>query len=351
MLRQSLYFTEANRVEILEEPVPAIGANQVLVATVVSAISAGTELLFYRDQVPASMSIDEGIEALGQAEIKRPLKYGYAAVGRVVEIGSSVDPRWRGQRVFAFNPHETHFVASVEDLVPLPESLDSDAAALLPTMETAVSLIQDARPEIGEQVAIFGLGMVGLLCTKLLAEMPLGRLVGVDSHAARRERAIALGASAAIDATSQRVATETRAALRSRGTEEGEAYEGADLTLELSGNPAALEEALRVVGYSGRIVVGSWYGTKRIALDAMGERFHRDHVRIQSSQVSRIDPRLMGRWTKSRRLRTAMDALQHVDAEQFVTQRLPLSQAGDAFELLDTRPETALQVLVTYPAS
>ena len=86
------------------------------------------------------MAVDESIAALAERRVEFPLKYGYAAVGRVVELGRGVDPEWRDRRVFAFNPHESHFLARPENLFPVPQGLAADAAALLPTMETAVSI-------------------------------------------------------------------------------------------------------------------------------------------------------------------------------------------------------------------
>src|SRR5262245_51655501 len=102
MHRQSLYFVAPHTVEVREESLPTLAAGQVVVQTLYSAISPGTEMLVYRGQVPAEMALDETITALG-GNFKFPLKYGYSAVGRVVDLGPDVDPLWSDRLVFAFN--------------------------------------------------------------------------------------------------------------------------------------------------------------------------------------------------------------------------------------------------------
>ena len=106
---------------------------------------------------------DATIESLSSGGY--PQKYGYAAVGQVVEVGAALDNSWLGQDVFAFQPHQSHFIAKPDELMSLPEGMLPETAVFLPNMETAVSFIMDAQPSIGEQAAVFGQGIVGLLTT------------------------------------------------------------------------------------------------------------------------------------------------------------------------------------------
>jgi len=123
--------------------------------------------------------------------------------------------------------------------------------------------------------------------------------------------------------------------------------QGADLTYELSGSPAALDQAIRVTGYAGRVVLGSWYGSKRASLD-LGGRFHRSRIRLLSSQVSSLAPEFSGRWSKERRFSVAWKMLQELKPSRWITHRFPLEEAEQAYRLLDTQPGEALQVLFTY---
>ncbi|MCB0050329.1 MAG: oxidoreductase, partial [Caldilinea sp.] len=120
-----------------------------------------------------------------------------------------------------------------------------------------------------------------------------------------------------------------------------------DLVYEVSGAPAALNTALALAGYAGRVVIGSWYGAKQAPID-LGGAFHRSRIRLLSSQVSTLDPRWLGRWDKARRLDVAWAMLRDLRAERVITHTLPVSDAPAAYRLLSEHPEQAVQVLFDY---
>src|SRR5262245_15193317 len=99
--RKTLYFTAPRHIEIREETLPPLGEEGVLVETVCSAISAGTEMLVYQGRFPQDLETDPVISSL-RGGFKYPCVYGYASVGRVKEIGAEVDPDWLGKLVFSF---------------------------------------------------------------------------------------------------------------------------------------------------------------------------------------------------------------------------------------------------------
>ena len=123
--------------------------------------------------------------------------------------------------------------------------------------------------------------------------------------------------------------------------------QGADLTFELSGNPTALNDAIALTAFSGRIVIGSWYGEKQVEVN-LGGTFHRSRIKLISSQVSTIAPELEGRWDKARRFDAAWKALERTRPEKWITHRFPLEEAAQAYRLLDESPQDAIQVLLTY---
>jgi len=334
-MRRSVRFTAERTVEVCEGETPAPAADEVLVETELSAISPGTELLVYRGETEPGLVADETIEAI-DGDLEFPLSYGYAAVGRVVEAGANADDALVGRRVFAFQPHRSAFVADPETLVPVPQGCSPERAVMLANTETAVNLVMDGRPRIGEQVAVFGQGVVGLLTVGVLSGFPLSALVAVEPRAARRERALEMGATDAVPPGA--VAT----ALDGAATPDG-----ADLAYELSGNPEGLDDAIDAAGYAGRVVIGSWYGTKPVELGLGGE-FHRSHVRLRVSQVSRIDHDHAGRWDTDRRLSVALEQLDALEPERLVTHRFAVGDAADAYRLLDEHPDNACQVLLTY---
>jgi 2-desacetyl-2-hydroxyethyl bacteriochlorophyllide A dehydrogenase len=342
MRRQSLYFVGPGAVEVREERQPEPAPGQVLVQTLLSAISSGTELLFYRGQVPEAMQLDATIPGLPGIS-SYPLKYGYAAVGRVLRLGQGVAPHWEGKAVFAFHPHESLFTADPFALLSLPPGIHPEGAVFLPNMETAVTLVQDGRPMLGEQVVVFGQGIVGLLITALLSRFPLGSLVTLDCYPNRRLASENLGAQFCLDPQSPGVLEQVSSCLK-----EGRSALGADLAFEVSGNPEGLNQALAVTGFHGRVVIGSWYGKKRAHLD-LGGGFHRSRIRLISSQVSTIEPALTGRWQKPRLLEWAWQMIQEVNPVPLISHSFPFSQASQAYALLDQSPGEAIQVILTYP--
>jgi threonine dehydrogenase-like Zn-dependent dehydrogenase len=293
------------------------------------------------------MAVDETIPALG-GDFSFPLKYGYATVGRVVGLGPDVASEWEGRLVFAFQPHQSHCVTTPDAVLPLPAGISAQQAAFLPNMETAVNFLMDGQPLIGEQVVVVGQGIVGLLTTSLLARFPVGRLVSLDRYAVRREHSLGLGAQLSMDPDTPDVMDQLRVALRDGQL--GQSASGADLTYELSGNPAALDLAIAATGFDGRVIIGSWYGHKRAAID-LGGRFHRSRIRLISSQVSSLASEWTGRWTKARRLRVAWRMLEHGHGTRLtnlITHRFPFRQAAEAYVLLDQQPQATLQILLTY---
>src|ERR1700759_1385011 len=182
---RALFHTAPRCVEIRELPAPRPAAGEVLVRTVCSGISSGTERLVYRGEVPAELAQDDTIDALG-GTFSYPFAYGYACVGEVVESG---------QRVFAFHPHQDVFTAPAGELVPLP-AVDPAAATLFPLVETALQVTLDAGNGYRDRVIVLGAGVLGLL-TGLLLPRAGWRALIAEPQEWRRAVASSLGGTAA----------------------------------------------------------------------------------------------------------------------------------------------------------
>jgi len=324
-----LTFVAPHAVEIRSVPLGPPPPGHVLFQARLSAISAGTERLAWRGELPPDTVLDETL-ALGTGSattFQYPFAYGYASVGTVVACGAGVPEQFQGQRVFAYCAHASASHVPWGDVVVLPEALADDAAVLLASMETAVNLVLDAAPLLGERVMVLGQGVVGLLTTALLSRFPLAALTAVEEHAARAQLARRLGAHQVLS---------PQAALRKEGQEGQEGR--ADLVIELSGRPETMDLALALAGQEARVVVGSWYGNRRAPID-LGGSFHRRRLRVISSQVSHIAPHLCSRWTRARRWEVALAALARMGDEGLVTSllshRVPFAAAAEAYALLD----------------
>jgi len=255
----------------------------------------------------------------------------------VEEVGTDVSDEWEGQTVFSFQPHVSRFVTSPSALVRVPASVDPTDAVLIPSVETAVNLVMDGQPLIGEDVLVFGQGIVGLLTTALLSRHPLGALVTVEPEPSRCALSESMGAKAVsgvselgMEETSSTDPTPSRA----------------DLVYELTGRPSVLNDAVECTTFSGRLVVGSWYGTKTAPVE-LGGHFHRSRMQIISSQVSTIAPSLRGRWTKDRRMSLVLDLLPKISSDTLISGYFPIDDAPAVYEQLSADP-SMLQPVLRY---
>ncbi|MCL5611794.1 MAG: zinc-binding alcohol dehydrogenase [Chloroflexi bacterium] len=329
-------FTAPRQVELRQESLPALGADDVLVETICSAISAGTEMLVYRGQFPREIN---SVDAISSG-LHYPTAYGYACAGHVIEIGSRVDPKWAGRLIFSFQPHVSHFVTTTDCLIPIPENISPETACFLPNMETAVNVVQDAAPILGERVLVLGQGVIGLLTTSLLSEFPLECLIAADCYELRRN-------ALKVEGQKSKVIKLDPGQSDFHGQAKKHLSGGADLTLELSGSPSALDDAITLTRFSGRIVIGSWYGEKCAPID-LGHSFHHSRIKLISSQVSTIAPELSARWDKSRRFDVAWKALERIKPEKWITHRFPIEEASKAYDLVDKNPQETIQIIFNY---
>ena len=342
MHAQAIFHTAPEKVEIGELELPPLANDQVLVSTRYSAISPGTEGLIYRGSMPLNLPLDENISSLA-GNFDYPFRYGYILVGRIVECGANIDPAWLDRLVFVFHPHQNLVVVRLQECLPVPVELKAESALFLPNMESALNFVMDAKPVIGYCVGVFGLGVVGLLCTALLSEIALTELIAVDTLQYRREKALAMGASSAQDPNNSKQWNNLKAHLSERPEPNG-----LDIAFELSGNMDALNQAIELTGFGGKIIVGSWYGNQSKPID-LGGRFHRSRIHLISSQVSSIDPQLSARWTKARRLQLAWSMIKHVKPETLITHRLKFSEYKTAFKINADKSQNVLQTIFEYP--
>jgi 2-desacetyl-2-hydroxyethyl bacteriochlorophyllide A dehydrogenase len=321
-----LLFAAPRKVELASVAVPEPGPGELLVRTLHSGISAGTELLCYRGLLDPDLPLDERIGSLA-GTFRYPFAYGYSCVGTVERSAGSVPP---GTLVFAFHPHQDRFVMAEADAVVLPAGTDPRTATLLPLVETGLQLSLDAGAVAHEDVVVLGLGAVGVI-TALLLQRAGARVLGGDPRADRCQLARALGVPAA--------APEELPARLPPG--------GVPLLVELSGAPAALPDALSLLAHEGMALVGSWYGTQPVPLP-LGGPFHRRRLTIRSSQVSTVPAALSGRWDVVRRRRVAVGLLDVLPLSELATTEVPFDEAAAAYDALDRGAPGVVHVALRY---
>jgi 2-desacetyl-2-hydroxyethyl bacteriochlorophyllide A dehydrogenase len=333
----SVWFTSPRLVELRESTVRTPGAGEVRIGALFSGISHGTEMMAYRGEVPAELPLDSTLASL-QGSFSFPIKYGYANVGRVLDVGQGVEEFADGDLVFAFNPHETCFTISAANVIKLPRELEPRTGVFVANTETALNSVWDATPRLGERALVIGQGVVGLLITQLLRKAGASLIVTADLYDKRRDLSIRAGADLTVDPSSNSL---TQRVLEATGGL------GADVVIEASGQPRALNDAIACTAPEGRIVVVSWYGTKPAELNLGGD-FHRKRLTIKSSQVSNLDPSLAPRWTIPRRRSLAVQYLSELTLDGLITQVFPFHQASDAYKVIDNQPADVVQVLLDY---
>ncbi len=316
--RLSVWFEGPRTIGVRADALPDPPAGKAQVRTRLAMISAGTELAAWRGDLDPDMARDETIPALAGGGFRFPFRYGYATVGEVEAVGPGVARESLPPGpVFAFAPHQTRFHADPAELLPVPDGMPVERGVSFPHVETAVNLLLDGPPRVGDRALVIGQGMLGLTLTALLARFPLGDLAAVEPRRDRRALALRLGAKSAL----------TPEAAESRWTRR------ADRVFEVSGSAAGLNMGIDLVARDGTLVAGSWLGKGETAL-RLGGWFHRGRVKVVSSQVSHLPPLGPG-WSVERRRNVAWALLGELPLEELPMFRVPFEDAAAAYARLD----------------
>ena len=331
-------------VSLGDEPDPPLHATGVRLRTLYSGISAGTELTQYRGtnaHVVKTWDADTRLFVPGRPTLAYPAVIGYEEVGEVVEVGREVTAVRPGQVVWGVWGHRGTTV--VEEQYAAARVLDPAADPVLGIFShigaVALNVVLDADLHVGETAVVFGLGVVGQIVAQL-ARRNGARVVVVDALPDRLALARELGADVTLDARDGEVAERVRASTAGRG---------ADVAIEVSGNPKALHEAVRTVAYNARVVTGGFYQGEARGL-FLGEEFHHNRVDLVCSQISGVAPRHAHRWDRHRLNTTVIDlaVAGHLLLRPLVSHVVPVTEAAWAYDLLDTRPEQAMQVVLGF---
>jgi threonine dehydrogenase-like Zn-dependent dehydrogenase len=311
------------RGEIRVVPLAPPRPGEVLVQALFSGVSRGTESLVALGRVPASQRA--AMRAPFQVgEFPFPVKYGYAAVGTVVEG----PPGLAGRDVFCLHPHQTAYVVPAGAVTPLPAGVPPGRAVLAANMETSLNVVWDSAALPGERVHVVGAGVIGCLIAWLIGQLPGAEVTLADINPARTAVAARLGVAFA---------------------QPEELAPDADLVVHASGAPAGLSRALEVAGVEARVVEASWYGDQKVALP-LGEAFHSRRLRLVSSQVGAVAPALRPRWTHARRLKKALELLREPVLDALITGEAPFAALPEVMPSLAAAPAGTLCQRITYPA-
>jgi threonine dehydrogenase-like Zn-dependent dehydrogenase len=307
--------------EIRPVALPERGPGDVLVRTLRSGVSRGTETLVFRGGVPAGQYTAMRAP-FQEGHFPGPVKYGYLNVG-VVEEGP---PHLRGRTVFCLYPHQTAYVVPAAAVALVPEGVPPARAVLAGTVETAVNALWDAPPLLGDRVTVVGAGMVGCCIARLLSRFPAVQVTLVDVDAARAAVAVALGVDFALPA---------------------DAGGSSDLVVHASATSAGLQRSLELLAPEGTVIDLSWYGDNEVRL-SLGGAFHSGRLAIRASQVGTVSPARSGRRTTTDRLALALELLRDPSFDALVTGRSRFCELPDVMARLAAGSLPALCHTITY---
>jgi len=228
--------------------------------------------------------------------------------------------------VFVLHPHQTRFIVPADAVHLLPDGVPPARAVLAANLETALNGVWDARPHVGDRIAVIGAGTVGCLAAWLAS-----RIVGCDVEL--------------VDINPRRAAVAT--ALGVRFAAPAAAAHDADLVIHASGAPAGLEHALKIAGEEATIVELSWFGDHPVPL-SLGGAFHAKRLTIASSQVGRVALSQRPRWGTSRRMQLALTLLDDPALDALITGEDEFERLPDVMARLARCPGDTLCHRIKY---
>jgi len=279
---RAFWIREPGRGEIRPVRLPEPGPGEVLVRTLCSGVSRGTEALVFRGGVPKTQ-YDAMRAPFQEGDFPGPVKYGYLNVG-VVERGPD---ELCGRTVFCLFPHQTAYVVPADAVTVVPDEVPPEPAVLAGTVETAVNALWDAAPLVGDRITVVGAGMVGCCVARLVGGMPGAQVTLVDVDETRADTATALGVDFALPE---------------------DAVGGQDLVMHASATSTGLQLSLDLLAADGTVFDLSWYGDRPVQL-SLGGAFHSGRLGIRASQVGVVAAARRGRRTTAERRALALDLL------------------------------------------
>lgn len=319
MKARAVEFAAPRTLRVIDVDVAAPEQDDVVVRTMFSGISSGTETLAFNGHVDPALPLDESIGAL-QGNFGFPFRYGYSCVG-VVESGT--DRLGEGRLVFCMHPHQSVLVRPADEMVPV-DGVDPRIATMLPLVETGLQIALDAEP-YGGRALIFGLGPIGVVAAAILSRNGVS-VVGAEPLRSRREAAGHFGIEAVPPEDAPR---------------------HFPVVIECSGSPPVLAAALDHLDHEGTALVASWYGDKPVGLP-LGGAFHRRRLSIRSTQVSSIPRALQDDWTFEKRTARAVELMKELPLEVLATHTFPLEDVQRAFEAADSAADGLIHAALSY---
>lgn len=291
-MARRLTCTGVRTLEYQEFTPPPLHPNEIRIQALFGAAKHGTEMSFYKGYgvQRGSYLAPRGIFINDTPANPYPFHVGNMVVGAVVDKGAEVASVNIGDRALAYSGFATIATVREHDCWKLPDHVSWQSAVCLDPADFAFSAIRDGNVRIGDAVAVFSLGAIGLMAIQLLALTGAHPIIAFDPIEERRRLASEYGATLVLDPLACDAGVEIRAATNGRG---------ADVVIEYSGTRQAMQDALRGVAYGGTVVAGAFPPPYSAGLD-LGAEAHVNIPNIVFSRACSEPNREHPRWNNDR---------------------------------------------------
>lgn len=323
----------------------APGPRHVLLHTRWSAISSGTEMQIYNETAPRFHKqwdpVTRLLEPRDPSSSPFPVDLGYETVAQVVAVGAEVTEFAVGETLWLDAPHrETHMFSADE---PPPYRKFSSTTeprhiVFYPLTRVALGAVHDAAPLVGDNVAVYGAGTVGLLCAQIYLRAGARRVYVVDGNPVR----LALAGRLGFTTINSHEEDAVRAIKKDCG--------GTDSVIEATGSYSALDRALKTATVGGTVVAVSSYGNQSSGL-TLGHEFHRNRITLQSSMTINDCPHPKEpRWNLERLNGEAAFLIEQDDLSlgELAQEQIRFSDAIETYRSLAEDPSPPVKVLFSY---
>lgn len=347
-----MVYNGPRQLTVQEAPELSMNENEVRIQTICSGLSHGTEMNVYRGLAPFfRRKYDPDTRLFVDADTAETWQYptrscdpgvwymGYANVGRVIAAGAAVKKVKVGDIVCSSAPHQSEVVKAETDVIVIPDGVKPEYGIFFTNLMTTFNGILDSHIKLGDTVVVMGLGVLGQLVSQMAKMSGAFRVYGIDMFETRLKAALENGCDRVFNPGGcADVAKEIRKLTNNKG---------ADVVIEVTGNSAALNEAVRIAAPETSVTALSWYQGMIKGLD-LSEEFHHNRIGIKQSQTNNIDPAFRTLWDDKRRIESCLKILENLKLDNLITHRIPYDEVAAAYEIVDKNPEKAIQVLITY---
>ena len=319
-----------------------LAANQVRVKSRFGAAKHGSEMAMFQGYAGHRGGYDDRLRLFTQESqmVSYPDGLGNICVGEVIEVGTEVLDVSVGETVFAHGSFRQEHVWQAERVRKLPAGVPWQAAVCLDPADFALGAVRDGHIRLGDAVAVFGMGAIGLFVVQLAKLAGAYPVIAVDPIPLRRDVALECGADLVLDPTACDAGLEIKLATDARG---------ADVCVDYSGHFSALQAALRGVAYLGTIVAGAFPGSYPAGLD-LGAEAHMNRPTIVFSRACSEPNPEYPNWDETRLFSVVWRLLcdGSLNSEAVVQPVVPFDDLLEAYPKIATAPEGNVKLGVEF---